>query len=78
MFSSVVAQATDLTDLTNGDPFFYTSDQKIRGNDPRKELLGVGRPAKTHSQVPHLPVYMGYMSTNSTYRSCSSPSRCSR
>jgi len=68
MFSSVVAQATDLTDLTNGDPFFYTSDQKIRGNDPRKELLGVGRPAKTHSQVPHLPVYMGYMSTNSTYR----------
>ena len=51
MFSSVVAQATDLTDLTNGDPFFYTSDQKIRGNDPRKELLGVGRPGTADCRV---------------------------
>ena len=45
----------DLTDLTGGDPFYYTSDR-----DPR--------PRTTHSKIPHLPVYMGYMQTNDTYR----------
>lgn len=57
-----------LTDLTGGDPFFYTGDQSIKSDDGQKALLGVGRPAKTHSQIPHLPFYMGYMNTNSTYR----------
>lgn len=59
---------TNLTDLTNGDPFFYTSDRNITKDDKEKVLLGLGRPAKTHSQIPHLPVYFGYMNTNSTYR----------
>ena len=61
-------QATDLTDLTGGDPFYYTSDQVITEDNKQKALLGVGRPDKTHSQIPHLPVYYGYMSTNATYR----------
>lgn len=65
---AMTSQAADLTDLTNGDPFFYTSDQNIKPEDKQKELLGVGRPNKTHSQIPHLPVYMGYMNTNTTYR----------
>lgn len=68
-FSAVaVIQAADLTDLTGGDPFFYTSDQYINEDNKQKSLLGVGRPDKTHSQIPHLPVYYGYMNTNSTYR----------
>ncbi|MDD1781113.1 hypothetical protein LRP49_07835 [Enterovibrio sp. ZSDZ35] len=58
----------NLTDLTNNDPFFYTSDQNIAADNNLKVLLGVGRPNRTHSQIPHLPVYMGYMNTNSTYR----------
>jgi hypothetical protein len=45
----------DLTDLTGGDPFYYTSDL-----DPR--------PTTTHSKIPHLPVYTGYMQTNDTFR----------
>ncbi|MCX4028641.1 hypothetical protein H0A36_13815 [Endozoicomonas sp. SM1973] len=45
----------DLTDLTGGDPFYYTSNQ-------------TPRPSTTHSKIPHLPVYFGYMSTNNTYR----------
>ncbi len=61
-------EMVDLTDLTKGDPFFYTSDQNIKDEDGQKLLIGTGRPAKTHSQIPHLPVYMGYMSTNYTYR----------
>ena len=61
-------QAADLTDLTGGDPFYYTSDQVITEDNKQKALLGVGRPDKTHSQIPHLPVYYGYMSTNTTYR----------
>ena len=65
---AMTSQAADLTDLTNGDPFFYTRDQNIKPEDKQKELLGVGRPNKTHSQIPHLPVYMGYMNTNTTYR----------
>lgn len=63
-----VIHAADLTDLTGGDPFFYTSDQLIAEDNKQKSLLGTGRPDKTHSQIPHLPVYYGYMSTNSTYR----------
>ncbi|WP_334108924.1 hypothetical protein [Methylobacillus sp.] len=57
-----------LTDLTSGDPFFYTSDQNIAPGDKLESILGAGRPNKTHSAIPHLPVYFGYMSTNSTYR----------
>lgn len=60
--------AADLNDLTGGDPFFYTSDQFIGEDNKQSSLLGIGRPNKTHSQIPHLPVYYGYMSTNSTYR----------
>ncbi len=62
------AESINLTDLTNSDPFFYTSDQRIKSDNNQKELLGIGRPNKTHSQIPHLPFYMGYMNTNSTYR----------
>jgi hypothetical protein len=62
------AQAIELQDLTLGDPFFYTQDQIITENDPQKALLGTGRPATTHSRIPHLPVYFGYFSTNYTYR----------
>ncbi|AFI85665.1 hypothetical protein [Methylophaga nitratireducenticrescens] len=60
--------AADIIDLTGGDPFFYTFDQMVTEDNKQKSLLGVGRPDKTHSQIPHLPVYYGYMSTNSTYR----------
>lgn len=70
-FLSMPAQANNninLTDLTKGDPFFYTSDQEVKSDSKTRELLGVGRPGKTHSQIPHLPVYFGYMNTNSTYR----------
>lgn len=41
--------------LTPGDPFYYTD-----GVTPR--------PAKTHSGIPYLPSYRGYMQTNNTYR----------
>jgi hypothetical protein len=64
---AVMAEA-NLTDLTAGDPFFYTSDQYIDKDNKQRALLGIGRPAKTHSQIPHLPVYYGYMNTNMTYR----------
>jgi len=43
------------TGLTRGDPFYYTSNL-----DPR--------PTTTHSKIPHLPGYAGYMATNDTYR----------
>jgi hypothetical protein len=62
------AENINLTDLTNSDPFFYTSDQITKPDNKVKEILGLGRPDRTHSQIPHLPVYMGYMNTNSTYR----------
>ncbi|MGF1769031.1 hypothetical protein L4D06_16810 [Enterovibrio makurazakiensis] len=58
----------NLTDLTHDDPFFYTSDQTVSADNNLKVLLGIGRPDRTHSQIPHLPFYMGYMNTNSTYR----------
>ena len=67
-FSASIQADQNLTDLTQGDPFFYTSDQYIKADSPQRELLGIGRPNKTHSQIPHLPVYFGYMNTNSTYR----------
>lgn len=62
------AENTLLTDLTNGDPFFYTSDQYVKPGDKMEAVMGAGRPSKTHSAIPHLPVYFGYMNTNSTYR----------
>lgn len=53
--------------LVNTDPFFYTSDETIPG--PQEETMQAsGRPATTHSLVPHLPAYIGYMNTNYTYR----------
>ncbi|ACL58169.1 hypothetical protein [Methylobacterium nodulans] len=58
----------NLRDLTGGDPFFYTSDQYVREGEGQKALVGVGRPSTTHSRIPHLPFYMGYMNTNYTYR----------
>jgi len=67
-FSAYIQADENLTDLTQGDPFFYTSDQDIKADSKQRELLGIGRPNKTHSQIPHLPVYYGYMNTNSTYR----------
>tara|TARA_R110002049_G_scaffold176515_3_gene343709 strand:- start:4253 stop:5803 length:1551 start_codon:yes stop_codon:yes gene_type:complete len=69
-FSAAVqaVENLELTDLTHNDPFFYTSDQYIKADNKQKELLGVGRPNTTHSKIPHLPVYYGYMNTNSTYR----------
>ena len=57
-----------LEDLTNGDPFYYTSDQNVAPGEKLEKVIGAGRPNKTHSGIPHLPVYMGYMNTNSTYR----------
>jgi hypothetical protein len=65
---ALAEQTIDLKDLTQGDPFFYTSDQNIKENDGQKVLTGVGRPNRTHSQIPHLPVYFGYMHSNYTYR----------
>lgn len=71
-FVPLAAAAEDypagLRDLTNGDPFFYTSDQDVKEDDGQKALVGVGRPTRTHSQVPHLPFYLGYLNTNYTYR----------
>lgn len=58
----------DLRDLTDGDPFFYTSDQYLPADDGQADLIGEGRPSMTHSRIPHLPVYFGYMNTNYTYR----------
>ncbi len=68
VFSACIQADANLTDLTKGDPFFYTSDQYIKADSTQSELLGVGRPNTTHSHIPHLPVYYGYMNTNSTYR----------
>lgn len=58
----------DPRDLTGGDPFYYTADQQVGHGDGQKELVGTGRPNRTHSQVPHLPSLSGYMNTNYTYR----------
>ena len=65
---ALAAPSLDLSDLTQGDPFFYTSDQDVKEDDRQKALVGTGRPDKTHSQIPHLPFYTGYMNTNYTYR----------
>lgn len=76
LVTTVLAQAAaqkgnppvNLTDITQGDPFFYTSDQFVAEDDGQSEFMGTGRPKTTHSQIPHLPFYTGYMSTNFTYR----------
>ncbi len=57
-----------LTDLMGGDPYYYTRDQIIDDENQQKEVVGTGRVKTTHSKVPHLPVYSGYMNTNYTYR----------
>src|SRR5690606_36647942 len=70
--SAIYAQTSNSTvnlmDLTQGDPFFYTSDQNVGKDDKQQSLIGQGRPRTTHSKIPHLPVYFGYFSTNYTYR----------
>ena len=58
----------DLTDLTGEDPYYYTRDQIIDEDNAQKEVVGTGRVKTTHSNIPHLPVYSGYMNTNYTYR----------
>ncbi len=58
----------DLTDLTGEDPYYYTRDQIIDEDNAQKEVVGTGRVKTTHSKIPHLPVYSGYMNTNYTYR----------
>ena len=60
--------ADHIKDLTKGDPYYYTSDQAITDHDGQKLLVGQGRPNTTHSSIPHLPVFSGYMNTNYTYR----------
>lgn len=62
------AETAHIKDLTQGDPYFYTSDQAITDHDGQKLLVGVGRPDTTHSKIPHLPFFSGYMHTNYTYR----------
>lgn len=57
-----------IKDLTKGDPYYYTSDQAITDHDGQKLLVGQGHPKTTHSKIPHLPVFSGYMNTNYTYR----------
>ncbi|HLU02516.1 MAG TPA: hypothetical protein VKZ94_07120 [Advenella sp.] len=70
--SAIYAQTSNSTvnlmDLTQGDPFFYTSDQNVGKDDKQQSLIGQGRPRTTHSKIPHLPVYFGYFNTNYTYR----------
>ncbi len=68
VIGSYAQDGLELSDLTRGDPFFYTRDQVVKESDAVKALVGTGRPDRTHSQVPHLPVYFGYMNTNYTYR----------
>ena len=58
----------NLTDITGDDPYYYTSDQVVDEEHPEKEVTGLGRVDETHSKIPHLPIYSGYMSTNYTYR----------
>ena len=66
--SGAESEADHIKDLTQGDPYYYTSDQAIGKKDGQIFLLGAGRPDTTHSKIPHLPVFSGYMSTNYTYR----------
>lgn len=61
-------QGVDLRELVTGDPFFYTNDQIVKEDDGQKTSVGMGRPTTTHSRIPHLPFYVGYMNTNYTYR----------
>ena len=58
----------DLTDLTGDDPYYYTSDQVLDKDSPYVPNVGEGRVDETHSHIPHLPAYSGYMNTNYTYR----------
>ncbi|NNC67268.1 MAG: hypothetical protein HKN83_04460 [Gammaproteobacteria bacterium] len=57
-----------LTDLTGDDPYYYTKDQIIDEDNAQKNVIGTGRVKTTHSKIPHLPIYSGYMNTNYTYR----------
>jgi len=45
----------DISALSDGDPFYYTA-------------ILHPRPTTTHSKIPHLPFYTGFMQTNDTYR----------
>ena len=53
----------------NTDPFFYTNDETIpAGQGTTMGAPDGSRPNNTHSMIPHLPAYLGYMYTNFTYR----------
>jgi hypothetical protein len=68
---TAAAQAADPNlELLNVDPFFYTADRKISAGEAGMTGFGDAgsRPTKTHSLIPHLPFYTGYMETNQTYR----------
>lgn len=68
---AAAAQAADPNlDSLNADPFFYTKDQTISAGEANMPGFGAAgsRPTKTHSLIPHLPFYTGYMQTNQTYR----------
>ncbi|MGB4812299.1 MAG: hypothetical protein WBP13_07455 [Methylophilaceae bacterium] len=53
----------------NADPFFYTHDEVIpAGQGVTMGAPDGSRPHNTHSLIPHLPFYVGYMYTNYTYR----------
>ncbi len=68
---AAAAQAADPNlELLNVDPFFYTNDRAISAGEAAMEGFGAAgsRPTKTHSLIPHLPFYTGYMETNQTYR----------
>lgn len=68
---AAAAQAADRNlELLNVDPLFYTNDQTISAGEARMPGFGSAgaRPSKTHSLIPHLPFYTGYMQTNQTYR----------
>lgn len=53
--------------VINTDPFFYTADETIPSSQ-ESMMQDSGRPRTTHSLIPHLPAYVGYMNTNFTYR----------
>lgn len=66
--STVGLQAADPNlGMLNTDPFFYTADESIPASQ-ESMMQDSGRPETTHSLIPHLPAYIGFMNTNFTYR----------
>ncbi len=67
LFSFGALAADPNLSVLNSDPFFYTNNEIIP-TAQETTMNASGRPATTHSLIPHLPSYMGYMNTNFTYR----------